>query len=197
MTLSEYSEISTIVGGTIVIIQLAAGLFVYLRQTSRDRIISTLEYYEAAHSNIKLIKSEMSKERLRLSTSTANRDPSVSSKKLDNLATKLLNAYERFATGVNLGIYDLRTVNRLCGKVVINTFNRHESMINTKDGTQRWTEFSKLCTRLRKLRGVHAKPGQPVPSTSTRNTECSVVRFGDGAIAELAAVDSVGDDGDL
>lgn len=73
-----------------------------------------------------------------------------------NKATLLLSRIEHFAVGVNTGIYDIGTLNRMAGGFMIEEFKRWKPVINTKRAqspdAKHYDEFEKLCKDLEKLR---------------------------------------------
>ena len=74
-----------------------------------------------------------------------------------NKATLMLSRIEHFAVGVNAGIYDIKTLNRMAGGFMIGEFKRWKPIINTKrqqtPNTKHYDEFEMLCKELEKLRG--------------------------------------------
>ena len=73
-----------------------------------------------------------------------------------NAATLALSRMEHFAVGVNCGIYDIHTLNRMAGGFLIDEYARWDPVIVTKrrrDPHQKhYDEFERLCQRLRLLR---------------------------------------------
>ena len=76
-----------------------------------------------------------------------------------NKATLFLSRIEHFSVGVNTGIYDIETLNRMEGGFMIGEFNRWKPIINTKrtqsPDTKHYDEFEMLCKSLEKLRAKY------------------------------------------
>ena len=70
-----------------------------------------------------------------------------------NEITNCMEKIENFSAGVNLGVYSLRTVDRIHGAFVIKRFDDVKDFIEEKrkeyEGTQ-YCEFEKMVDRLRK-----------------------------------------------
>lgn len=154
MTLSEYTNLATIAASLLVVIQLAAGMFVYMRQIKRERVIATLGYFEGASKELKEAKRELRKQIGTEITPDAieglksNPDGTV-------LLHRVLNTYERLAAGLNLGIYDLETIARINGKILASNYERYRPYIENRRKTKNpnaWIEFSSLVDRIRKIR---------------------------------------------
>ncbi|MBE6964334.1 MAG: DUF4760 domain-containing protein [Ruminococcaceae bacterium] len=71
-------------------------------------------------------------------------------------ATLLLSRIEHFAVGVNTGIYDLKTLNRMAGGFMIEEFERWKPIIETKrvkdPASKHYDEFEMLYNSLLKMR---------------------------------------------
>lgn len=150
MTLADYSSLATIGASLLVVIQLAVGVFVYLRQIKRERVIATLDYFEGANKELKEAKRELRKKIGSEITPDAikglesNPDGRL-------LLHQVLNAYERLAAGLNLGVYDLPTIARINGKVLVSNYERFRPYIEHRRKTSNpnaWIEFSRLAERI-------------------------------------------------
>lgn len=154
MTLSDSANIATIAASFLVVIQLAAGMFVYLRQIKRERVIATLNYFESANQELKKAKRE-----LRNAIGTDITPEAIEKLKTDQdnkiLLHQVLNTYERLATGLNLGIYDLGTIARINGKMLVSNYERFLPYIENRRkmyNPNAWTEFTKLVNQIRRTR---------------------------------------------
>ena len=73
-----------------------------------------------------------------------------------NEATLALSQIEHFAVGVNSGVYDLDTLNRMAGSFIIKEYSRWKPIIETKRKQspqhKHYDEFESLCIELEKKR---------------------------------------------
>ncbi len=76
-------------------------------------------------------------------------------------ATLALSRIEHFAVGVNSGIYDIRTLNRMAGGFILEEYARWTPVIETKRRRDpdrlHYDEFEKLCRHLSRLRRKKAR----------------------------------------
>ena len=165
MTFSDFADIATIVASVLVVIQLGAGLFAYISQVKRERVIATLEYYESVNKDLKEAKRELRKSIHGKITPEIIKNLE-SNKEEKVLLHKVLNSYERLAIGLNLGIYDLETLNRINGKILISNYERFRPYIEQRSKTKNqkaWNEFSLLVDNLREVR----KSSEDIPDFSS------------------------------
>lgn len=155
MNIEQASQIATVVGVLLVVPQIFIAVWSVVRNNRRERIKSTLNYYEDINQKIKIQKKaikekhgeKISRERA-ISIHDENEDISA--------INNVLNLYERLSLGVNMGIYDLKTINRISGKLLIDNYERFQEYIlyrrELKKAPNAWKEFETLIEKLRKMR---------------------------------------------
>jgi hypothetical protein len=149
------SKAGTTVAAILITIQiLIAVLSIYL-SNKRDRMKSTLDYYEKINQEIKLEKGEV---RNKYGT-TFTRDTCEEILKDNEYTVKLhkvLNAYERMCLATNIGIFDINVLNKISGTNLIQNFERYSTYIyyrrEIKNKIYLWVEFEKLVKELTRKR---------------------------------------------
>ncbi len=78
-----------------------------------------------------------------------------------NAATLALSRIEHFAVGINSGIYDIRTLNRMAGGFLLQEYARWKPVIETKRKRDpdhlHYDEFENLCRRLVRMRRKNSR----------------------------------------
>ena len=155
MTLQDWTNIATIIGISLILPQLALGILSMRTENNRIKKKATLDYYESINQELKNEKRKITRkfgEYLSeddIQYFSANDDDRV-------LLHKVLNLYERLAIGININVYDIKTLNRLNGHLIINNYERYMPYINyysKKMGRVTWNEFTILYNNLKKLSG--------------------------------------------
>ncbi len=155
MTLEEASQLATIAGVILVVPQLVIAVYSIVRNNRREKIKSTLDYYEQINQQLKVekkvIKEKYGEEINReLAIKIHDEKQDVSS------INRILNLYERIALGINLGIYDIHALNRASGKLLVNNYMRFKPYIEYRRELMRspnaWLEFENLYRKLNEIR---------------------------------------------
>lgn len=151
----DAANLATVIGVYLIVPQIFLALVVFLVQNARDRKKSTLDYYESWHKDLK-----ESKSRFREKFGESLEDDRLESIYQDTAIRKelhrIFNSYDRFATGANLGIYCLKTINRLCGLRIIENYETLESYLKfyeRKKKREAWGDFKMLYQKIHKIRG--------------------------------------------
>ncbi|MDC5757212.1 hypothetical protein OPW41_24295 [Vibrio europaeus] len=148
------TDIATISASVIAGIAFIVSSITYVQTTLRERRIKTLDYWET-------IQPSLLEARRTLSNIHSGEWSSEDARKHLNspnveLITKGINAFERLATGVNLDIYDLKVLNKLAGKMIVDSYIAYAPIIVVREeqlgyrGSFR--EFEILYNNLEKLR---------------------------------------------
>lgn len=155
MNIEQASYLATIIGVILIIPQVFIGVYSIVKNNRRERIKSTLDYYEEVNQAIKSQKNEIKEKygdqisrEMAISIHQENKDvPAIN---------RVLNLYERLALGSNLGIYDLKTLNRISGRLLIKNYERYKEYIYYRREIQKapnaWIDFENMVIKLRKLR---------------------------------------------
>lgn len=148
------TDIATISASVIAGVAFVVSSITYVQTTRRERKIKTLDYWEAIQpSLIEARKSLSSIHQGEWSSNDARKH--LNSPNLE-LITKGINAFERLATGVNLDIYDLNVLNKLAGKMIVDSYVAYAPIIVVSEeqiGTRNsFREFEILYSKLEKLR---------------------------------------------
>lgn len=155
----SYGDVASMVGAVFTTVSVAFGVYVYARNARRNRVQRTLDYWETVNQKLKSVKSQLLDaygERISARDAELIRHDEAERRK----ANKVLNHYERLALGVNLNIYDIETVNRIAGNLLIENHQRFKSYIDVytqervlagKRPMQAWCEFTILVGRLKRM----------------------------------------------
>ena len=148
------ADIATISASVIAGVAFIVSSITYVQTTRRERRIKTLDYWEsiqpslieAGRSLSAIHAGEWSSEDARIHLNSPNLE----------LISKGINAFERLATGVNLDIYDLKVLNKLAGKMIVDSYVAYAPIIAVREeqlGTRgSFREFELLYGKLEKLR---------------------------------------------
>jgi Domain of unknown function (DUF4760) len=133
----------------------AFAAIVYYVNSKRDRIKRTLDYWESVNNELREEKLELRKDYgAVLSTEDVEKIYSDIDERVK--VNKVLNTFERLSIGVNLGVYDIKTLNRIVGRRLISNFERFEPYIlyrrEKKLQHHAWLEFEILKNNLVAIR---------------------------------------------
>ncbi|MFT6898158.1 MAG: hypothetical protein ACJA13_002578 [Paraglaciecola sp.] len=145
---------SKVIASIITALSFIFGAYIYFANSRKDRIKDTLTYWEGFYREIKPSVQYFS-----------THAPSVEGEVVKNIAAHktdknklhdILNNFEKLALGVNLGAYDLNSLNRVAGKTILQLYERYEQYIHYRrrdpKTSNSWSEFEMLYTRLKKIR---------------------------------------------
>lgn len=155
MTIDEAANIATIVGVVLIVPQISFAIIAYILERIRDKRKATLQYYESWHRELKDNKRAF---RDRFGRTITESDAGIIYNETEGRVSlhRILNSYERFALGINLGIYCGKTVARLCKNRIIENYESVEPyIIHCEEITKRraWKEFTNLYERMKRLHG--------------------------------------------
>ncbi|MCM0079999.1 DUF4760 domain-containing protein [Geomonas sp. Red32] len=149
------SKAGTTIAAILIAIQIFVAVWSIYQTNKRDRMKSTLEYYEKVNQEIKTAKGDVRKKY----GSTLTRDTCAQILKDSEYTVKLhkiLNAYERMCLAANIGIFDIDVLNKISGANLIQNYDRYSAYIlyrrEIKDKEFIWVEFEKLIRELRRKR---------------------------------------------
>lgn len=155
MTAQELEDIAKIVGPALSGLSILFGVIYFVLNLRRDRAKQTLDYWEKVNQQLKVEKGELLKyygSKIDSGMALLILENGEEAKRLN----KLINVYERLSIGVNIGVYDLKTLNRLAGQNIIDNYSRFEAYIEAhREKLKRplaWQEFQKLVKTLRAIR---------------------------------------------
>ena len=155
MTFQELNSYVQIVGPLLTGLSVLLGVIYFIINIKRDRAKLTVDYWEKINQQLKEEKRNL------LRDYGSRIDPELAKLILENSdeqirINRVINIYERLALGVNIGIYDIRVLNRLVGQNIIDNYLRFEAYIEARriklDRPFAWKEFQKLYEKLKKLR---------------------------------------------
>ena len=154
--MSEVIEYIKIAGPIFSAISIVVGVCFFVLNIKRDRIKQTLDYWEKINQQIKLDKQKLLK----------NYGEIISQEIVDLILNdnneqirinRVINLYERLALGINIGVYDLKTINRMVGQNIINNYAKFHLYIEARRKKLKrpfaWSEFETLVNELIKIRG--------------------------------------------
>jgi len=151
MTLQEGANIATIAAAALAIPPIVWGVVIHIVSLRRERVKLTLEFWEKINQEIKNEKRNIRKE-LGEKITREKAQKILDDETLRIRVNKVLNLYERLATGVNLGIYDIKTINRLTGTNLISNYARFKEYIDLRrtkmNRPKAWKEFEELSNKL-------------------------------------------------
>lgn len=151
------SKLATIAAAVLIVPQIAVAVYSIYQTNKRDRMKTTLDYYEKVNQEIKREKREI-KEKYG-PTLTKEVSHQIHNERIDaSKVNKILNSYERLSLGANLGVYDINVLSKISGKLLIENYERFREYIEyrreLKKSHTAWIEFEKLILELKRLRGV-------------------------------------------
>lgn len=155
MTLDKLADIAIIAGIVLIVPQMVFAVFSHAYNNWRQKIKSTLDYYD--HIN-QLIKNE--KKNIRQDyDDDITREVAILIHEVGVEApviNRILDLYERLSLGVNLGIYDLQAIDRAGGKVLVDDYRRYPAYMHYSrelmQSPDAWSEFEELYEKMSKLR---------------------------------------------
>ncbi|MCK9175889.1 MAG: DUF4760 domain-containing protein [Desulforhopalus sp.] len=120
-----------IIGPILTAISIFLGIYYFSLNVRRDKAKQTLDYWEKINQQLKEEKKTLTKdygkyideEMALLLVEDKEERPRIS---------KFLNIYERLSLGVNMGLYDVKVLNKLAGQVIIDNFYKYENFINAR-----------------------------------------------------------------
>lgn len=155
MTLQEAANVATIIAAALATPPIVWGVISHILSLQREKRKLTLEFWEEINQEIKNEKREIRKE----FGEKVTRDQAEAILVDENMRVKVhkvLNQYERLATGANLGIYDITTLDRLTGTNLLGNYARFQEYIQLRrtqmNRPRAWNEFERLCRRLTRHR---------------------------------------------
>jgi hypothetical protein len=150
----SYSDILSVIGAAMTAFSVVFGVFVYTRSSHHEKVRKTLDYWESINQELKIEKKKLlDKYGSKLSRETAE-EILESSDDMIKL-NKVLNIYERLSIGVNMGIYDIKALNRIVGRNLISNYSRYEEYIELRrdrfDRPDAWKDFEVMVGRINAL----------------------------------------------
>jgi hypothetical protein len=155
MSLNDAAQFATIIGVVLVTPQIGIALWSIVVTNRRDRIKSTLDYYEEFNAKIKIPKKELKEKYGEIITREVAEKIDNDKKDAEKLRN-ILNQYERLSLGVNLNIYDLKTIKRICGRRLIENYNRYKEYMYYRRDVKKiqimYEEFETLVIQLQQIK---------------------------------------------
>ncbi|TMP67238.1 hypothetical protein CWB76_17165 [Pseudoalteromonas sp. S1609] len=155
MELNYIIEISKIVAVLFTGFSFLFGIYIYMINSKKERVKSTLEYWEKFYQEIIPFITAFN-------TQYSGKLHAKEIREMDNLPdTKntlhnILNKYEQLAIGIDLKAYEIKALNLLSGHEITSSFHRYEGYIFhrriQKNNPQIWSQFEELTKNLIKLR---------------------------------------------
>ncbi|BCI77531.1 DUF4760 domain-containing protein [Vibrio cholerae] len=148
------ADIATITAAIIACITFIVSTSIYIQTTRRERRVKTLDYWETIQPSLiqarkelnEIHKGDWTKEDALIHLESSNL----------NIIVKGLNAFERLATGINLDVYDLNVLNKLAGKMIIDSYIAYIPLIVAREEQLGeggiFREFEILYSKLLKIR---------------------------------------------
>lgn len=120
----------------------------------RNKKQSTIEFYNLISTESYKLYDEMGEDNIDLTIIYKDAD-------LEKSISRYLGRLERLAVGINSGIYDFKTLDKMCGQYLIERYKQFENYINEKRESgvypYCYKEFQKLVERIVKDRQKHSK----------------------------------------
>ena len=155
MTIQELGDIARLVGPVLSGLSLLFGVAYFVMNLQRDRKKQTLDYWEKVNQDLKVEKRQLLKyygERIEPEMAQLILEDDEEQKRLN----KVINIYERLSLGINIGAYDIKTLNRLVGQNLIDNYVRFEAYIEARrfklNRPFAWHEYQKMVEKLRAIR---------------------------------------------
>ncbi len=148
------ADIATITAAGVACTTFILSTITYIKTTRRERRIKTLDYWESIQPSLVDAIKDLS------SLHNGEWTKEIAEKHLNSINSELisrgLNAFERLGAGVNLDIYDLKVLNKLAGKMIIDSFIAYAPLIAAREEqlgrSFLFREFELLYNELSKLR---------------------------------------------
>ncbi|MCG3743184.1 hypothetical protein EXA18_06730 [Vibrio cincinnatiensis] len=149
------ADIATMIAAGVAAAAFLVTTVTYLLNTSRERKIKTLDYWESSYSDLIAAKDALARlHKGKWSEEVAK--TKISAEINLNLIIDSLNKFEHLSTGINLGIYDLKVLNKLGGKLLTDTFVAYATLIavieNNPSLSDDFPEFKLLYSKLDSMR---------------------------------------------
>lgn len=155
MGLNYIIEISKIVAVLFTGFSFLFGIYIYMVNSRKERVKSTLEYWGKFYQEIIpfIIKfNEQYPSKLHAKEIMEIDNLPDTKKTLHNI----INKYEQLAIGIDLKAYEIKALNSLSGQEIISSFHRYEGYIFhrriQKNNPQIWSQFEELTKKLIELR---------------------------------------------
>ena len=134
--------------------------------TDRDhrqrRMQATLEFVTATFDRMGSLRDRGLPELVRAAVEPYTDRPLDMADKRNLLVREYLNGFEAFATGVNLGLYDIDVVNRLRGTMIIRSWALYEPWVTARRSlfsqASYYAELERLASDLSQLRRAGGQP---------------------------------------
>ena len=149
------ADIATMIAAGVAAAAFLVTTVTYLLNTNRERKIKTLDYWQSSYSELIAAKDALTKlHKGKWSEEVAK--TKIGSEINLNLIIDSLNKFEHLSTGINLGIYDLKVLNKLGGKLLTDTFVAYATLIavieNNPSLSDDFPEFKLLYSKLDSMR---------------------------------------------
>lgn len=155
MELNYIIEISKILAVLFAGFSFLLGVYIYMVNSRKERIKSTLEYWGRFHQDLMpyIIKFN-NKYSGKLHDNEVREIVNLSD--IKETLHHILNKYEQLAIGVDLKAYEINALNSLSGQELINSYHRYEAYIfyrrTHKGNPEIWFQYESLVKRLIELR---------------------------------------------
>ena len=147
------ADIATIIASVTAVVTFIVSATTYVKSTNRERKTKTLDYWEASQNSLteainnlsKIHKGTWTEGLAKTHLGSSNRSHIING----------LNAFERLATGINLGIYDIKVINKLGGDLLVESFVSYAQLIvvlEHEKSPKDFSEFKSLYAKLDKMR---------------------------------------------
>ncbi len=155
MATQEICDIARIAGPALSGLSIMFGVIYFSLNLKRDRAKQTLDYWEKVNQELKIEKRELLRDygkKIDHEMAQLILEDGEEAKRLN----KVINIYERLSLGVNIGAYDLKTLNKLVGQNIIDNYSRFEEYIKARREKLKrpfaWKEFEDLVFKLKAIR---------------------------------------------
>ncbi|EGR1296606.1 hypothetical protein EAF56_11385 [Vibrio alginolyticus] len=146
------ADIATIIASVTAVVTFIVSATTYVKSTNRERKTKTLDYWEASQNSLteavnnlsKIHKEPWTEDIAKRHLGSSNREQIVNG----------LSAFERLAMGINLGIYDIKVINKLGGSLLVESFVSYAQLIavlEQEESPQEFSEFKSLYAKLDKM----------------------------------------------
>ena len=155
MELNNIIEISKIVAVLFTGFSFLFGIYIYMNNSKKERIKTTLEYWGKFYQEITPFITKFNDEYVgKLHANEVMEIDKIPDTK--KTLHHILNKFEQLAIGVELKAYEIKALNSLSGQEIISCFHRYEGYIFhrriQKKNPKIWSQFELLVKNLIKLR---------------------------------------------
>lgn len=152
----EKNMLISVIALVVSIIAVSFSMWQFYSERNRNRRVATIYAFDELERDV-FCDVAYKESVFREGTDFALREGSKDDIYTWNRATLFLSRIEHFAVGVNSGVYDIGTLNRMAGKFIINEYYRWTPIIETKrrqdPASKHYDEFETLCKKLKRMRG--------------------------------------------